>query len=266
MARNAIVLPDFKGYGLDKRESSYRGSKYFSERYFNLAILSKKKSGKTTLIYNILRKTVQKNTIVIFYVSTFWKDKTYEFMRRWLDKKKITYDGHTHFVEDGTNHLEEFLDQNKTADDTPTQPVPEPAEVTLEDILFDTQPVPEPSSKKKKRVKPPEYIIIFDDLSRDLRHSSVEKLLKKNRHYKAKVILSSQNITDLAPASFQQLDYCLIFKSFNEETLYKLYERLDLWNEYEDFLKQYKNAIEKDYGFLFIDLVEQELRTGLRRL
>src|SRR4051812_31180254 len=69
---------------------------------------------------------------------------------------------------------------------------------------------------KKKKPKPqkhvaPDIIFVLDDLSTELRYKSVATLLKSNRHYRCKVILSSQYLHDLEPQSIAQLDYMLLF-------------------------------------------------------
>ena len=45
---------------------------------------------------------------------------------------------------------------------------------------------------KKCEYQAPEYIIIFDDLSSELKSQSLLTLLRKNRHFKTKLIISSQ--------------------------------------------------------------------------
>lgn len=64
-------------------------------------------------------------------------------------------------------------------------------------------PEDEPKEKKKKSKKSkylaPEYMIIFDDLSSELKSRSLLSLLKFNRHFKAKLIISSQWLHDLLP-------------------------------------------------------------------
>ncbi len=57
------------------------------------------------------------------------------------------------------------------------------------------KPVEEKKEERKER-KPKklgsEYIFILDDLGSDLRHASITQLCKVSRHYKAKLIFSSQ--------------------------------------------------------------------------
>ena len=76
----------------------------------------------------------------------------------------------------------------------------------------------EKQSKKKKSKKAkflaPEYMIIFDDLISELKSRSLFSLLKPHRHFKAKLIISSQWLNDLLPESRKQIDLFLLFKGF----------------------------------------------------
>ena len=114
----------------------------------------------------------------------------------------------------------------------------------------------ERKERKPKRLSP-EYVFIFDDLGNDLRHASITQLFKTSRHYKAKVIVSSQYIHDLSNSCIKNLDYTLIFKSFNREKLLTLYEALDLSIEFETF--------EKLHNVLYVDSRENLYRKIFNR-
>ena len=114
------------------------------------------------------------------------------------------------------------------------------------------------NEKKKpsesKGPKGPNCIFVFDDLGAELRHPAINQLLKTNRHRKCKVILSSQYLTDLQPQAIKQLDYVVLFRSFNEEKLTRMYELLDLSIPQENFFALYKYATLEPFHFLFIDV------------
>jgi hypothetical protein len=68
-------------------------------------------------------------------------------------------------------------------------------------IIFDNE-------KKKKKVYKlkklsPEFIFVFDNLSDKLQNKYISALLKQNRHYKAKVIISSQYYNDITKQARQ---------------------------------------------------------------
>jgi hypothetical protein len=107
--------------------------------------------------------------------------------------------------------------------------------------------------EKKSKFLEPEYMIIFDDLSSELKSPSLLSLLKFNRHFKAKLIISSQWIHDLLPESRKQIDLFLIFKGFPVEKLKEIYKDCDSGVDFDTFYKIYKKATKRDYAFMYID-------------
>jgi hypothetical protein len=105
--------------------------------------------------------------------------------------------------------------------------------------------------KKKYRVQ--DYILIFDDLSHALKMPSIASLLKKNRHYRLKTIISSQYIHDLKPESLKQIDYLLLYKGLTEDKLEKVRKDADLSVTGENLDKVYHHSTKEPYNFLYID-------------
>ena len=89
-------------------------------------------------------------------------------------------------------------------------------------------------------------------MGNDLRHACISQLFKTSRHYKAKVIVSSKYIHDLSNSAIQNLDYTLIFKSFNKETLMVLFKALDLSIEFETF-EIYIRMLQLNPLILYVD-------------
>ncbi len=56
------------------------GYVYFPTLYLNIYICSRRRSGKTTLIYNILKHCVNKRSNVVFFCSTIHRDSTYKLI------------------------------------------------------------------------------------------------------------------------------------------------------------------------------------------
>ena len=107
--------------------------------------------------------------------------------------------------------------------------------------------------QRKSKHRAPEYIIVFDDLSTELKSRSLLDLLKKNRHYKTKLIISSQWIHDLLPESRKQIDLFLIFKGFPEQKMKEIYKDCDSSIPFETFIEVYKKATENQHSFMYID-------------
>lgn len=214
-----------------RSKESIIGFEYFEEPFCNIFILAKKNSGKTTLIFNMIQNILKRGyeQSVYFFVGTINKDIIYEKITDMLKHNLIEYHCYDSVVnDDKLNVLDAVLDNIKEID--------------------------------KDNYDYPENIFIFDDISFDLKNRSLSKLLKSNRHYKSKVIISSQYVTDITPSTRLQLDYCLVFRNLSKANLY---QSLDIWIEYDKFKDYYDYATTKnDHSFLYIDLVKQEFRVN----
>lgn len=215
-----------------KSRKSIVGYDYFSEPFCNIFILAKKNSGKTTLIFNMIQHLLlsKSDQVVYFFVSTITKDVIYERITDMLKYNEIEYHCYDSIIDDERiNVLDAVLENIKVED--------------------------------KENFDYPENIFIFDDISYDLSNKSISKLMKQNRHYKSKVIISSQYITDLTPSSRLQLDYCLVFKNLSLANLRNLYYSLNIWIDFNKFKQLYKTATTYNkHSFLYIDNYHQEFR------
>ena len=71
------------------------GYDYLPTLYSNMYICSRRRSGKTTLIHNILKHCVNKRTNVVCFCCTINRDTTYNLILEMLEKRGInvmTYD------------------------------------------------------------------------------------------------------------------------------------------------------------------------------
>lgn len=259
------------------------GSCMFLEPYSNIAILSKKKSGKTTVIYNILKKCATKKTQVMIFAGSVFKDETYKKMYEMLTKKGIDVIRETSFIDPktGDNYIQEFIneaqrEQEAEDEEDPAFPsIPQNGLLKLysdkyirecEQKAYNAQRREQRKAKQKKPKKKtkeklyPEYIIVFDDLNKKLRHNSINEIAKVNRHFKAKIIYSSQRITDIHPDALGQMDYLLMFKSFNNEVLESVRTKIDLSTEEDEFREIYHHATKEKYNFLYVDTARDEFR------
>ena len=114
-----VEIPDIK-----VSAKKFKGDDLFDIQYFCMCLLGKRKSGKTSLIYTLLKKFVTKKTIVLFFAPTFHKDKTYDTIRKYLEEKKITYEAYHSVEEDGVNMVETFMEVNSGFDRS-KQPIEE---------------------------------------------------------------------------------------------------------------------------------------------
>ena len=253
----------------------------FPEPYCNVAIIAKKKSGKTSVLYNCLEKCTNKNTHVWLFSSTIHRDSTYKSILEMLETKKCQVSTFTHFLDEGGNILEEIINELKSVNGDSGEQSQEAEGAGVYDRVQTTQQCKvkfggekteeqlekeeerkyiKEEKKKRKKTLYPEHIFCFDDLGNDMRNKALSQLLKTNRHFKSKVFMLGHTLTDLDPAARKQLDYALIFKSFSEDKLKDLYKDLDLSLDFENFIKAYHYATTQPYCFLYISTKTDELR------
>ena len=230
--------------------SKWRGSKIFNVRYPNIFLLAKKNSGKTCTIFTILKQTLTKNTEVIIFSSTVHKDKNMIHIVRYLKKKKIPVLTFTSLYEDGKNKLQEFyesLENNSSDSDSPDVSGDEGEGVAKINkyIMVDSDSEDEEVKKKKE----PVYIVIFDDLSSELKDKAVPYFMKRNRHFKALCILSSQYLFDLAKDGRNQIDYILMFPALPAEKVESIQKELDLYQR-KKFTRCMKKQHQKNIIFI----------------
>lgn len=271
----AIPLPDedtrpIKGYDICE------------ELYANIFLCARKKSGKTSALFKILKECASRKTIIIVFCSTCYKDKNWIQIRKYFEKKKMDIQVFTSIYEGGedqlSNLVEDLKREAKEEEEKEEQPKEEINDIDrCDDILSRletmysyatgkaSRPYEEEEEEKKKKPKKskyqaPEYIIVFDDLSSELKSSSLLGLLKWNRHYKSKVIISSQWLHDLLPESRKQIDLFLIFKGFPENKLAEIYKDCDSSVPFETFYKIYKKSTKKPHSFMYIFTPSDEFR------
>jgi hypothetical protein len=100
----------------------------------------------------------------------------------------------------------------------------------------------EEEKPKKSKYSYPKIIIIFDDISDELRNSDYNTLLKQARHYEIKTITSSQYLKDLLPSSRLQIRGWILFMNLSDRQLEELHRCLALRLPFEVFLELYKHA------------------------
>jgi hypothetical protein len=246
------------------------GYDLFPEIYANIFICAKKKSGKTCVINKIIQTCADKNTKVIIFSSTANKDAGMMKIIEGLQKKKRHVEVYTEIgqnleiiikdIELNIPELESKIDENTE-------------EIERYELIHfneDKKHI-QVRIKKKKPKKPekiaPEYIFIFDDISSELkRNPEVAKLVKQNRHYLCKVILSSQYPFDLEPESRKQVDNWLLFGGQPDKKLEKIYMDSDASIDFGLFTQLYHDATTEKYNFLYIDTNADNFRKNFSLL
>jgi hypothetical protein len=254
----------------DIDERPVKGASLVPECYSNIFCVARKNSGKTSCCFKILQKTVGKNTIIIAFVSTLYNDKCWLEIQKWAKKKNIPFIGYTSLIDDnGVDQLsalvkkleqeaqEAYQAQLKAEEeeDIPKEP---------EALRFDDEEDEDEENQKprKSKYKTPEYVFVLDDLSTELKSRSVVSLVKKNRHFLSKVIISSQYPLDLDPQARKQIDLWILFKGHSIEKLEEIYKSADLSIPFDLFMELYKHATKEKYSFLWVNPNDMEFRRG----
>lgn len=249
----------------------YSGVKLFSDnRFSNIFLCAKKKSGKTTTILRVIKECVSKNSYVYVFSSTCMGDPTYHEIAEFCESKGAQYipslstyeqqgNKKINLLENLINYLsEETEDIQDSSSDEDDRPINE----RLTDLILNrkkTKP-----RKPKKYYNP--YIIILDDLGDELqKNSSISKLLKMNRHIKSMVLVSSQYWTDLPSDARQNLNFIFLFKNLTDVNLQNIYKYINLNISYEDFYKLYKHITNPPFSFMYINTDNQEIRQNFNK-
>lgn len=242
-----------------------KGGELFSEGngYNNIYLLAKKKSGKTTVVSKILKECCSKRTNVVIFCSTVNKDDSYKHIIKMLEKKGCNVLKYTSLNEDGENKLDVIIQEIQKEAEKEEQEEPKPKMKYIR-VDGDSDDEIERKPRKEKKLSP-EWCFLFDDLGEELKSPSVESFLKKNRHYKAKVIISSQWLNQLRPGSIANLDYMLIWKNIPEDKLKECYNKIDLSIDFNEFLWLYNDATYEKYNFLYIDIRNEKFRKNFNK-
>jgi hypothetical protein len=277
---------------LDTRK--VRGGNLIPDIYSNVFLAAKKKSGKTSTIFTIMKKCCDKNCKIIIFCSTLFKDENWIEIVKYFEKKGNDMQLFTSIYEDGIDQLTKIVDELGQQDEEKEDkqigpPTPEldrcdeildklnkmhqaaTGRLSAEELVQireqeDKDEQEKHKKKHKSKYKCQEYMIIFDDLSNELKSTSLLALMKKNRHYKSKLLISSQWINDLLPASRKQVDLIILFGGFSEAKVKEIYKDADSSIPFEKFYAMYKQATEKPYSFMWIDTRTDTIRQNFSHL
>jgi len=263
-------IPKLKGTG-----KPVKGADIFS-LYCNIFICSQKFSGKTSLIFNIIKDTTNRNCTIVAFVSTLYKDDSWTYIMEYCDKHKIPFIGHTSLYDDEdtkldkldvlVKHLKSQQEGGEEDEEKEQEEIQDKRSRQLGGKLFDQQlEIDEEDAKPRKsrsKFEVPEYLFIFDDLSAEIKNSpSVLSLLKDSTHIHAKMIISSQSWVDVPKSGRGNIDYLILFKNVPEEKLIEMYKENAIASvTLDQFLELYKWATKEQYQFLYFDKFNGQFR------
>lgn len=259
----------------------WKGKEIFPNReFFNIGLFSRSGSGKTTVIFNLLKTFADKHTIFYFFSNTLEIDDTWKAIIEWVTDNNYSYFSAPTFIENKENHIEDFMKEySKLYDDEfePAEEEQQPPEIpahfpNMSEKYYEGfgQPTEEEKAKEKKKKKDYErkmnFIFVFDDQSKQLQHNSIEKFLKMSRHYRTRCIISSQSLSDIRPSSHSQIYALCLFSGMSKRAVDYIFDSYELDIEKPEFYAMYKTITKphtdgtKNYNFLTVLPFEQEYR------
>jgi hypothetical protein len=262
---NEDVKPVQYGEGekdVDKRP--VKGADIFPENFSAIFFCARKKSGKTLTIQHVIKNCATSETRVIAFVSTLHRDKTWRSIEAMCEKMNVKFDGYTSLVDSETK--ENILDGIvKTLEAEVEKQKAQPAAAAASSrplILLDTDPSTKEKKKKKPKEQAPKIIFVLDDLSDQLKSPVVTKLIKNHRHFKSKVLLSSQYWNDLDLQARQQINYFLAWRGLGNsvDKLMEIYRNLGLTVPFPLFAVIYSECTKLQYNFMYVDVENSQFR------
>jgi len=228
--------------------------------YHNTFLAAKTNSGKSTVLHHILLNTLDKRSTVFLFCSTYELDavwmKTIEELR---DRKikVLCFDG---MIENGVNRLEIVLKElaASIAGEQEEDGVPSGGMLVLDNL--------KPNGERKPRPKDrvPKHVIVLDDLNtEELRHRTITNLVKKSRHYQAKVYISSQHLLHASPQTFTNLQACYLWGGFSRHYIEEAWSRLNLGIDKKQFWLLYCELTREKYSFMNVNMRDNAVRQNL---
>jgi hypothetical protein len=237
-----------------------KGKELFGTINSTALLCAKRNSGKTTLLYHIIKSIANKETTIIFFVSTIFSDDSYDVILDYCDKKKIPYEIFTEIKEGRQDHLAEVIQKMKEAKELMKKEEEESSSSEEEILAFEDKNYRKVKPKKKK-VQTPKFICILDDIgSTELKSQSVINLFKHGRHYLCFTFVSTQYCLDVLPVQHQNCNFYLLFGGINEEKLKKTYDSMPLTISYPMLSELYHDATAEHHNFLYINVTTGEIR------
>ncbi len=253
---------------VDKRP--VKGRDIFPEIYANIFLCARKKSGKSCVIYHTIKNCATTETRVIAFVSSLKRDKTWPAIEELCNQMKVRFTSFTSIYDaetkedildsivkelESTSELEEAVEEEEESEHRPASSLI---------MQYDEDPYTEEKKKKKKRPKEkaPKIIFVFDDLSTEIKAPSLTALMKKNRHFKSKIIIASQYWNDMDLQARKQIDYVLLFQGLSKSLtkLSDIYKNCDLSIPFELFVNLYRFCTAERFHFMWIDVINSAFR------
>lgn len=120
------------------------------------------------------------------------------------------------------------------------------------------------------KLRPPNSLIVIDDaLGSSIYREGRSPLINffiKSRHYKTNIILLSQFFKAVPKRIRSNMTGFILFKTYDKSQLASIYDEINSYLSYDDFIKLFEeNTVEK-YSFILIDLKNQYIKSGFDKI
>lgn len=225
------------------------GSDVIPILHSNIYVLSKKFTGKSTLLYHIVKNCVNKDTVFYGFVSTHDKDNAYLQMKNLLDRKKCEY----HFydnMDELSSVVEAMSEYQPEEEDEEEQDEPEMTVDIYDDEYYSAAVT---TRKRKKKYQHQKFFLLFDDISQELsKNTTLPALMKRNRHLRSKIVIASQYLNDIPPQARVNLDGICIGKGVSRNKVIEAHRYLDVPVDADTFWDMYMQATQQPYTFFVV--------------
>ena len=211
--------------------------------FFLSLIIGRKGSGKTSLLYSLLKlMCVRKKTKVIIISSTYNLDYTMIEIIRKLEKNNIELETYDNIYDENKKNILENI---------------------TEDIKLNIDNWKEELKKSKKLYS--KIIIVIDDLAEVLKNNILQKLVFKMRHFMISIILITQHYKSLSVGIRNNANILFLYSDLSDNVLEAIYdEQINSYKlPYKDFLNYYLQITEKKYNFMMLNYNDKDIRKNL---
>ena len=231
-------IPDL--IGGDKNELPVRGSKLITELYANICIIGRKESGKTSLLFLIIKECIGKNTKVYLFGHTMNKDTGWLNIQKWLSNNGIHYEAFDK-IEGNIEPIVAALqkDAKDGADEEP-----EKGKKARQIGMLVNE---DPTKKKEKKPKfaTPEIFFVFDDINLELRSKPIRTVLSENRHWKSKMLFSTHSVMNLFSDEARKLIDVYIVYQDQLRSIEEIWKDKEVPIPLDKFIEMYKQTTSK---------------------
>jgi hypothetical protein len=209
-------------------------------------------------------------TTVMVFSQTLYTDPAWKSIRERCERKHIPFVGFTSIIDrdDGipVNILETWISDlrerhRKECEPSDSEEEEQAGGSQLASMMFGEHKEDEPEeddeekprkSRKASRYQYPEYLLVFDDIASELKANILAQLVKTGRHYKMKIVISTQWYADIRPEIRKNINEFLLFHSIPDKQLQEIHKGSSSNLPLEVFSQLYHIATEEPHSFFFV--------------